>query len=77
MFFQERYAWGPELPSTVDADLSPLVRAKAIEVPNALLAQGYDEGRSIRIGIAEAKRWANHEMPETPNRRQQIVGNNS
>jgi uncharacterized protein YdaT len=44
--------------------LSPLVRAKAIEVANALLAQG----RFIRIGIAQAKRWASHEMPETPKR---------
>lgn len=46
--------------------LSPPVRAKAIEIANALLAQGYDEGRCIRIGIAQAKRWVNHEMSETP-----------
>lgn len=38
--------------------LSAPVRAKAIEIANALLAQGDDEGKAIRIGIAQAKRWA-------------------
>jgi uncharacterized protein YdaT len=40
------------------AHLPPLVRAKAIEIANALLAQGYEEGKAIRIAIAQAKRWA-------------------
>jgi uncharacterized protein YdaT len=40
------------------AHLPRAVRAKAIEIANALLADGYDEGRSIRIAIAQAKRWA-------------------
>lgn len=39
------------------------VREKAIQIANALLAQGYEEGRSIRIAIAQAKRWANHGVP--------------
>lgn len=34
------------------------VREKAIEIANALLEEGYDEGRCIRIAIAQAKRWA-------------------
>lgn len=34
------------------------VRAKAIEIANALLAEGMDEGKAIRIGIAKAKEWA-------------------
>ena len=38
--------------------LSLAVRSKAIEIANALLAEGYDEGRAIRIAIAQAKRWA-------------------
>jgi uncharacterized protein YdaT len=38
--------------------LAPPVRGKAIEIANALLAQGYDEGRAIRIGISQAKHWA-------------------
>lgn len=38
--------------------LPPTVREKAIEIANALLTQGYEEGRCIRIAIAQAKRWA-------------------
>ena len=38
--------------------LSPIIRGKAIEIANALLAEGYDEVRAIRIAIAQAKRWA-------------------
>jgi uncharacterized protein YdaT len=34
------------------------VREKAIEIANALLAEGYEESRAIRITIAQAKRWA-------------------
>jgi uncharacterized protein YdaT len=34
------------------------VREKAIEIANALLAEGYDEGKAIRIAIAKAKAWA-------------------
>ena len=40
------------------ANLSPLVRSKAIEIANALLAGGYAEGMAIRIAIAKAKEWA-------------------
>ena len=36
----------------------PAVRLKAIEIANAVLAEGHDEGRAIRIGIARAKEWA-------------------
>jgi uncharacterized protein YdaT len=34
------------------------VRAKAIEIANALLEAGRPEGQAIRIGIARAKQWA-------------------
>lgn len=34
------------------------VRRKAIEIANALLDEGMDEGRAIRIAIAKAKEWA-------------------
>ena len=40
--------------------LPPLVRAKAIEIANALLEEGYDEGKAIRIAIAKAREWAEH-----------------
>ena len=37
------------------------VRLKAVEIANALLEEGYDEGKAIRIAIAKAKEWAeNH-----------------
>ncbi|WP_244874184.1 DUF2188 domain-containing protein, partial [Cupriavidus numazuensis] len=39
-------------------NLQPEVRAKAIEIANALLEQGYGEGMAIRIAIAQAHRWA-------------------
>ena len=40
------------------------VRAKAIEIANALLADGKDEGMAIRIAIAKAKDWAQaHGLP--------------
>jgi uncharacterized protein YdaT len=37
-------------------NLPPEVRSKAIEIANALLEEGYDEGKAIRIAIA--KQWA-------------------
>lgn len=40
------------------AHLPPVVRAKAIEIANALLDEGYDEGMAIRVAIAKAKEWA-------------------
>jgi uncharacterized protein YdaT len=40
--------------------LDPEVRSKAIEIANALLEEGMDEGRAIRIAIAKAKQWAEH-----------------
>lgn len=38
--------------------LDPLVRAKAIEIANALLNEGHDEGFAIRVAISRAKEWA-------------------
>ena len=40
------------------AHLQPVVRSKAIEIANALLAEGLDEGFAIRVGISRAKDWA-------------------
>ncbi|MBX9895210.1 MAG: hypothetical protein K2Y09_08525 [Nitrosomonas sp.] len=39
-------------------NLMPAVRLKAIAIANALLEKGMDEGRAIRIAIAQAKKWA-------------------
>ena len=40
------------------ANLPFEIRVKAIEIANALLEEGYEEGRAIRIAIAKAKEWA-------------------
>jgi uncharacterized protein YdaT len=37
--------------------LTPVVRRKAIEIANALLEAGHDEGFAIRVAIARAKEW--------------------
>jgi uncharacterized protein YdaT len=34
------------------------VRLKAIQIANALLEEGYEEGKAIRVAIAKAKEWA-------------------
>jgi uncharacterized protein YdaT len=36
-------------------NLDPQVRKKATEIANALLKEGYEEGRAISIGIQKAK----------------------
>jgi uncharacterized protein YdaT len=52
------------MPWTVDdypvamQNLSRPVKLKAIAIANALLGKGMDEGRAIRIAIAQAKKWA-------------------
>lgn len=38
--------------------LTPVVLARAIAIADALLDEGMDEGRAIRIAIAKAKEWA-------------------
>jgi hypothetical protein len=37
--------------------LPPEVRGKAIEIANAMLAEGYEEGQAIRMAIAAARKW--------------------
>ena len=50
--------WSADSYPSAMTHLPELVREKAIEIANALLADGYDEGRAIRIAIAKAKEWA-------------------
>ncbi len=40
------------------------VRAKAIDIANALLEEGMEERMAIRIAIAKAKEWARHHARE-------------
>jgi uncharacterized protein YdaT len=43
------------------------VRAKAIEIANALLREQHDEGVAIRVGIARAQEWADSRAsPRSP-----------
>lgn len=38
-------------------NFEPLLRKKAIEIGNALLAEGYPEDRAIPIAISQSKKW--------------------
>lgn len=55
--------WSEDYYPSSMKNLPPLVRAKAIEIANALLEAGHAEGQAIRIGIAGAKRWAADARP--------------
>jgi uncharacterized protein YdaT len=46
------------------------VRRKAIEIANALLEEGSDEGRAIAIGTARAEKWAQN--PDKPQPRRKV-----
>ncbi len=50
--------WNSDYFPTSMRHLSPIVRDKAIEIANALLEEGMEEGKAIRIAIAKAKEWA-------------------
>ncbi|OBA05595.1 hypothetical protein A9P44_12870 [Paenibacillus polymyxa] len=41
-------------------NLEPRVREKAVDIANALLREGYEEGRSIAIATAQAEEWNNN-----------------
>jgi len=43
-------------------NLDPAVREKAIEIANALLGEGMEEGMAIRVAIAKAKEWAERHL---------------
>jgi len=56
--------WNDEYFPVAMKHLSRVTRHKAIEIANALLAEGMDEGKAIRIAIAKAKAWAaEHGLP--------------
>lgn len=39
-------------------NLNPEVRDKAVEIANALLSDGMEEGRAIAIATSQAEEWA-------------------
>lgn len=46
-------------------NLEPRVRNKAVEIANALLQDGHEEGRAIAIATAKAEEWnENHPKDE-------------
>jgi uncharacterized protein YdaT len=49
--------WHAAFPARLESPAPP-VREKTIEIANALLREGYDEGSAIRIAIAKVKEWA-------------------
>jgi uncharacterized protein YdaT len=55
--------WTPERYPPAMRSLPEEARIKAIEIANALLEEGCDEGRAIRIAIAAARRWAWRHLP--------------
>jgi uncharacterized protein YdaT len=46
-------------------NLPPVLRGTAIEIANALLEEGMDEGKAIRVAIAKAKEWARSHLGES------------
>lgn len=50
--------WTPDRYPQSMAKLPEPVRDKAIEIANALLDEGIEEGMAIRIAITKAKQWA-------------------
>lgn len=50
-----------DYPDSLKNFMAP-VRNKAIEIANALLEDGYEEGRAIAIATTQAKEWGeNHD----------------
>jgi uncharacterized protein YdaT len=59
--------WTPERYPVSLRNLPEPARRKAVEIADALLAEGTDEGRAIRIAIAKAWTWVKrHELPINP-----------
>jgi len=44
-------------------NLEPRVREKAVEIANALLEEGNEEGKAIAIATAKAKEWNEDHPP--------------
>ena len=54
--------WTPDRYPPSMSHLPDPVREKAIEIANALLEEGMEEGKAIRIAIAKAKEWAQRHL---------------
>lgn len=58
--------WTPDRYPASMRGLPPEPRLKAIKLANALLEQGFDDGKVIRIGIASARQWVSHATASGP-----------
>lgn len=56
--------WATDYSPVAMKHLPPAAREKAIEIANALLAEGHPEGQCIRIAIARARQWAQRHHPD-------------
>lgn len=54
--------WNPHYYPPAMKNLPELVRLKAVEIANALLAAHYPEGQAIRMAIAAARAWARRHL---------------
>jgi uncharacterized protein YdaT len=50
---------------TSTKNLPPVLREKAIEIANALLEEGMEEGKAIRIAIVKTTEWARSHAVES------------
>jgi len=57
--------WNSTYYPTSMKNLPPVLREKAIEIANALLEEGMDEGKAIRVAISKAKEWARSHLGES------------
>ncbi|MFC0393717.1 DUF2188 domain-containing protein [Paenibacillus mendelii] len=55
-------------------NFEPRVRNKAVEIANALLDDGYEEGRAIAIATAQAKEWDENHPDHRHNHGKKVPG---
>lgn len=55
-------------------NLTAATRAKAVEIANKLLSEGYVEGSAIAIGISTAEKWAESRDIEPKKRKKRTEG---
>ena len=58
--------WTPDHPPAAMRHLPEPVLRKAVEIANALLRDGREEGSAIRIAISKARLWARSHGREFP-----------
>ena len=57
--------WTEETFPAAMRHLDPHTRSKAVEIANALLREGCEEGFAIRVAISRAHKWVRrHPQPE-------------